>query len=196
MIVTGKEAVGYYCIATVGELGSSGIIFTEEVLKSVADRHEDVHFDNGKLWRKFGVGTIVKEKAMDKVDPISMVERKYQYGAKYRSNYDGDTIRFDIDLGLGQWSHNQIVRLYGVDTPEMRGTDEEKAKGLLAKTFVRGQLSSSYCEDIIIRTYKNKEDKSEWLAMVWYLMNTDSQARWICLNDELIKEGLAAGYKK
>jgi len=50
------------------------------------------------------------------------------------SNYDGDTIRADIDLGFGQWSHNQTFRLYGINTPELRGgTAETKQAGRDAK---------------------------------------------------------------
>lgn len=107
----------------------------------------------------------------------------YHYRAAYRSNYDGDTIRLDIDLGFGIWARNQIVRLYGVDTPELRG--ETLAEGHKARTFVYDALSSA--GNIEIKTYKDSKGKyGRWLAEVWY--------DGICLNEELVLVGLADMY--
>ena len=48
---------------------------------------------------------------------------------------DGDTVDVDIDLGFGVWLRKQRIRLYGIDTPEFRTSDDvEKVYGL-QKTF-------------------------------------------------------------
>jgi len=49
----------------------------------------------------------------------------YHYRAVYRSNYDGDTLKLDISIGMGEWLHNQSFRLYGIDTPELRSIDPD-----------------------------------------------------------------------
>lgn len=58
----------------------------------------------------------------------------YHYNAQIVSIYDGDTMRVDIDLGFGSWIRNQAIRLYGIDTPELRG--EERPEGLRVRDFV------------------------------------------------------------
>lgn len=59
-------------------------------------------------------------------------------GVVYRSNYDGDTIRFDISGIHPLFGNNIPIRLRGVDTPEIRGTcPEEKRLGITARDLVR-----------------------------------------------------------
>ena len=52
----------------------------------------------------------------------------YEYRCKIRRVVDGDTVDVDIDLGFGMWIHNELIRLYGVDTPESRTRDLEEKK--------------------------------------------------------------------
>lgn len=109
----------------------------------------------------------------------------FEYYGKYKDNYDGDTIRFDIDLGLGVWIKNQPIRLYGVDTPEMRGNTITKARK--AKNFVSERIKES--SRIKLHTYKDRKGKyGRWLADV-YLLNEHEQ--WECLNEVLVKQGHA-----
>lgn len=50
---------------------------------------------------------------------------------------DGDSLDIDIMLGFGIVLQNKRLRLEGVDTPELRTSDEEEKKfGLRAKSFV------------------------------------------------------------
>ena len=68
----------------------------------------------------------------------------YEYRAKIRRVVDGDTVDVDIDLGFGVWLKKQRVRLYGIDTPESRTRDlDEKKFGLMAKEFLKAELSDS-----------------------------------------------------
>ena len=45
----------------------------------------------------------------------------YIYNAFVTSVYDGDTITCNIDCGFGVILQKQKIRLYGLNTPEMRG---------------------------------------------------------------------------
>lgn len=64
------------------------------------------------------------------------------YNVKYRSNYDGDTIRFDIDESLPDIFRFMPLRLYGIDTPELRSKNSrEKRAAYKAKKFVQRRLS-------------------------------------------------------
>tara|TARA_B100000989_G_scaffold247982_1_gene195357 strand:+ start:2054 stop:2395 length:342 start_codon:yes stop_codon:yes gene_type:complete len=57
----------------------------------------------------------------------------YEYNAKLVRVIDGDTIDALIDLGFDVWIKKRI-RLYGINTPEVRTRDlEEKKAGILAK---------------------------------------------------------------
>ena len=60
----------------------------------------------------------------------------WNYEAYCERVVDGDSIKFVVDLGFAV-SKRVDVRLFGVDTPEMRGgTDETKAAAQLAKARV------------------------------------------------------------
>jgi len=109
----------------------------------------------------------------------------YHYRAIYRSNYDGDTLRLDISLGMGVWLHNQSVRLYGIDTPELRSIDpDEKHRAYRARDFVQDILTGT--DTITIKTHEDKTGKyGRWLAVVY--INQDEN-----LNKMLVDAGLAS----
>jgi len=68
---------------------------------------------------------------------------------------DGDTIDVIIDLGF-DILYKSRVRLFGIDTPESRTTNnEEKVRGLLSKHFLEEHLKSS--KKIVIKTHKGEE---------------------------------------
>ena len=55
----------------------------------------------------------------------------FEYKCKMVKVVDGDTVDVDIDLGFGIWLRKQRIRLYGIDTPESRTSDDvEKVYGL------------------------------------------------------------------
>lgn len=77
----------------------------------------------------------------------------YVYHAKVVSNYDGDTLDVDIDVGFGLVKRESI-RLFGIDTAELRGgSDETKVRAVSAKYALK-----SICipgRTIQIKTYKS-----------------------------------------
>lgn len=103
----------------------------------------------------------------------------YWYNAYVVSVYDGDTIRADIDLGFGIWMHRQRIRLFGIDTPELRG--EEREDGLRSRDYLRERILR---RDVLMHSHRDRAGKyGRWLAQIWI----DE----ILVNDELVEQGLA-----
>ena len=78
----------------------------------------------------------------------------YEYAVKKIVKVvDGDTIDIEIDLGF-DLTKKERVRLAGIDTPESRTRDlEEKAMGILAKSFLEKQLDEAV--DLRVKTEKD-----------------------------------------
>jgi micrococcal nuclease len=109
----------------------------------------------------------------------------YFYSATIRSIYDGDTLRADIDLGFDIHMYNQQIRLYGLDTPEIRG--EERSLGLLARQFVVDRIPPG--TEVKILTYKDSKEKfGRYLATIFYGDDLTN------LNEELLSNNLAEIY--
>jgi micrococcal nuclease len=111
--------------------------------------------------------------------------------SKVVSVYDGDTITVDIDLGFNMIMRNQKLRLYGINTPEVRG--EEKEEGKKVRDFVRELLLDN--DDVWIKSYKDKSGKyGRWLATVYYKIDAD--IKYNNLNNLLIELDMAIEYMK
>jgi len=108
----------------------------------------------------------------------------YEYLSKIVSVYDGDTVRADIDLGFGVWLQNQKIRLFGIDAPEMRGSDREKAKGKESRDWLRDQLKG---QAVTIQTIRDRKGKyGRWLGRLI--------VKGVDLNQKMVEEGLAVDY--
>ena len=106
----------------------------------------------------------------------------YYYRAKCVSVYDGDTVRLDIMLGLDVVLSNVSCRLYGINTPELRG--EDKDAGIAARNRLRQLVLG---EELVIQTHKDRRGKyGRYLATLWCL--------GININKKLIAEGYAVPY--
>lgn len=89
----------------------------------------------------------------------------YSYAARASSTkgvYDGDTLRLDIDLGFSVMHKNIPIRLWGIDTPEVRGSEEEKARGFAARDFLRHLLFDSEGEPKHVTVYTIKDSKGKY----------------------------------
>lgn len=116
-------------------------------------------------------------------------ENLYFYKSKVVSVYDGDTLRADIDLGLDVWMHNQSVRLYGLDAPEMKGTT--KVAGLAARDYLTSLLAD---RPVVIESVKDDREKyGRLVGKVWVLGNGGwcPANTWCLVNDQMIKSGHA-----
>jgi len=113
----------------------------------------------------------------------------YEYKIKkIKKIYDGDTMTVIIDLGFGVYK-TEILRLIGIDAPELRG--EEREDGLIVRDWLRNRLYKAVAEgkEIIIRTTQDKKGKyGRYLAEI-FIGDTS-------INMEMLNEGLVEKYEK
>lgn len=114
------------------------------------------------------------------------VSQIYTYKSIVERVIDGDTLLVNVDVGFGIWCR-QRLRLRGIDAPELRTVDGEKAKRWLQKELAT-------CPFIVAKTYKtDKYDR--YLVDVFYSPeNDDPQSvadSGILLNRRLLQLGLA-----
>lgn len=105
----------------------------------------------------------------------------YHYRCELVRVVDGDTIVVDVDKGFNDWSHNQFVRLYGINCPETRGPTREA--GLRAKQFAEDWLAGRKDLWLWSKKYDEREKYGRVLAMV---MRGDDP---VSLNDALLHGG-------
>jgi len=75
----------------------------------------------------------------------------YRYKAKIVNVVDGDTVDAVIDIGF-KLTTTQRLRLYGVNTPELRSSNEdERALANKAKEYTTNTLLS---QEVLLTTYK------------------------------------------
>ncbi len=85
----------------------------------------------------------------------------YNYKAHIKAVYDGDTVTAVVDLGFLHYQEMKL-RLYGIDTPEMRG--EEREEGLVVRDILRGMILD---KEVEIHTFKDKQGKyGRYLATI------------------------------
>ena len=96
--------------------------------------------------------------------------------------YDGDTVTLDIDLGFNHSMNNQKIRLFGINTPEVRGVEREA--GLISKQRVKELILS---KNVTLISHKDKTGKyGRWLGTII--------VDGINVNQLLLDEGLAKPY--
>ena len=118
------------------------------------------------------------------VEPIGP-QVNYVRRAKVTKEMDGDTIELAVDLGFNNYTIH-IFRLDKLNTDETDSTDPvKKAKAMEAKDWLNKQLPIG--SECIVQSIKDKTEKfGRYLGVIW--------KDGVCLNDELIKLGLAKPY--
>ena len=119
-----------------------------------------------------------------------MIRQQYIFSGLVNRVIDGDT--YDVTLDLGFYvSHRIRVRLKGVDTPEVYGSNASAA-GKAASEYVRKMLEG---RSVTVQTYKNAPTTyNRWEADV-YFDRVDQQGQVIesdlNLAEHLVKQGYA-----
>lgn len=116
----------------------------------------------------------------------------FTYQAKLERLIDADTPIVVIDCGFKTESR-QTLRLRGIDAPEL-----DTRLGRQAKRFVAKLLKP--CPFIIVKTYKDRSDKYDrYLVDIYFKAGEPDPhkvaAQGELLNQRLLDEGLAKGYK-
>ncbi len=107
----------------------------------------------------------------------------YTYKAKVVKIIDGDTMDVKIDVGFNTHIFKRI-RLLGVDTWELRGS--EKEKGQVAKAYVENIIMTISQGEVYIQTEMDAEGKyGRLLAWVW----SRRVGEYVCLNEDLLEKG-------
>lgn len=116
---------------------------------------------------------------------MSAIEDKlYHYKATVSKITDGDTIKFDeINLGFNVVLKNQVARLIGIDTPELRSkVPEEKKLAYEAKDYLEKRLLG---KTVIIKSREFKFNDSFGRILADIYLEDE------LINDTLLAEGYA-----
>lgn len=110
----------------------------------------------------------------------------YQYRATVRSVTDGDTIRADIDLGFNIVMRNTVIRLAGINAPEVKTPE-----GRVSKTYLTERLPKG--TEILLVSHKDETEKyGRILGTIYIGMPTPVVAESI--NWEMLIKGMAVEY--
>jgi micrococcal nuclease len=84
-----------------------------------------------------------------------VTDHRYVYRARAERVIDGDTLAATLDCGFHCY-HVEVLRLVGVDTPEVVGAD--KAAGLRAKAFTERWVAEGGSEGwpLMVETFKGQ----------------------------------------
>jgi endonuclease YncB( thermonuclease family) len=91
---------------------------------------------------------------MDKLTP-------YTYYATVVSNYDGDSVKVDLDLGLGVIKKGVGIRLLGCNAPELKQPGGPEAKQALADYLPAG--AKVLLQSVHYDKYGGRLDADIWL---------------------------------
>ena len=108
----------------------------------------------------------------------------YYYSINLIRVIDGDTIVADINLGFELTLSSQSIRLLGINTPEIRGSQKEEGK--IVKQFVTSFLKD---KELMIHSF-DKDNFGRILADIFYFQDDE----WLSLCDLLISLNMGEPY--
>ena len=115
----------------------------------------------------------------------------YTYQFTLKRIKDGDSLVGDLDLGMRVWMHDVDLRLFAIDTPEIRaigGKKLLKRYGLTVKQYLEDTLTIG--EVYTIKTYKDQRGKFGRVLAKVYHKGLNKR----CLNEELVLQHMAIPY--
>lgn len=113
----------------------------------------------------------------------------YTYKAKITSVYDGDTCTADVDLGFYMVQRKVKVRLYGINTAELRGgTEETKQAAVQARDYLRKCVLN---QEVLLKSC-GKGKYGRWLCEIFVVDPQTGEKTNV--NQKLIELGLAVPY--
>lgn len=120
---------------------------------------------------------------------------KYVYPAEILRVIDGDTVEARLDCGdLGfnlVLYTTQILRLHGINAPEVRGSQREQ--GLAATAHLK-QLIDLY-QPLVVETIKDKQGKYGRYLAILRTANPSNLKSPLSLNQQMVTDGHALAKK-
>ena len=107
----------------------------------------------------------------------------YNYKAKITDVYDGDTVTADVDLGFYMMQRKVKIRLYGIDTPELRAKEPHLR---LAAQHARDALRKIVLNQTVVLKCYGKGKYGRWLCEIF--------VGDVNINQWLIEQKLAEPY--
>ena len=114
------------------------------------------------------------------------INQRFCYPIEVTKVYDGDTITCNIDLGFKIKLYKQKIRLFGINTPEVRGSEREE--GLKSKQKLKDLI-----ENKTVKLYSIKDKKGKygrWLGII-YIDDLENSENSINCNRALLEGGYA-----
>lgn len=105
------------------------------------------------------------------------------YAARITRVVDGDTVTGDINLGFGLWKHGEVIRLNGIDAPELKSGTKEKAK--IARDYLKTLVLE---RSVQLETFEDKRDR--WGRLVANIFVEDM----VSIGAVMIEKGHAVPY--
>ena len=128
------------------------------------------------------------------MNSFTLEDSLYIYKAYVTDVYDGDTITCIIDCGFNLWIQKTKIRLYGINTPELRGEDRDI--GIFVRDELRKKILNKH---IFLKTIKDKKGKYGRFLGKIYIKNTDENNKesidYLCINDWLLENNYAVVYE-
>ena len=125
---------------------------------------------------------------------LSLEESLYIYKAYVTDVYDGDTITCIIDCGFNLGIQKTKIRLYGINTPELRGEDRDI--GIYVRDELRNKILHKH---VFLKTIKDKTGKyGRFLGKIYVdKENTNNKEtdEYLCINDWLLENNYAVVYE-
>ena len=134
---------------------------------------------------------------------LSLEESLYIYKAYVTDVYDGDTITCIVDCGFNLGIQKTKIRLYGINTPELRGEDRDI--GIFVRDELRKKILNKH---VFLKTIKDKKGKYGRFLGKIYVKNKDEKNKknrnnddstdstdYLCINDWLLENNYAVVYK-
>ena len=118
----------------------------------------------------------------------------YQYTAMVTAVYDGDSITVDLDKGFGEIEPDVGLRLYGINTNELRGHDEaHRAVGRQVRDYVRSLILG---RAVLLRTHKARglslaSRRGKYGRYLVEVLAVGGDGQLVNLNQHLVESGRA-----
>ena len=161
---------------------------SSDTLNSNVNNYDSINYDSINYDALNEDTAEVATESMSITD-LKVKSKLYHYIAHVTKVYDGDTITVDIDMGMGVWQHGVQIRLWRINTSEVRGSEREQ--GLITRDFMRSLILD---RDILLRTILDKrgQDRTgKYGRLLGEVLVEDNSGRMLNVNQLLLDKGLA-----